>query len=202
MKSFSNIIQDLSVVDLPLQGAQYTWSRGGDSMQISRIDRFLMSSEWNENFKVVKQFALPRVISDHRPLLLECGDWEAKPSYFKFENMWLQAEGFMDKVEEWWLNYTIKGSPDFILTQKLKKLKKVITDWNKAAFGHLETRKSQILEDLMLLETIAETRLMSQAEEEKSVTLKHELQKLANCRRSVLEAKIQVFMAQRRRQEY
>lgn len=141
MKSFSDIIQDLGIVDLPLQGAHYTWSRGGDSMQASRIDRFLISSEWNENFKVVKQAALPRVISDHRPLLLECGDWEAKPSYFKFENMWLQAEGFMDKVEEWWHNYTIEGSPNFVLTQKMKKLKKDITDWNKATFGQLETRK-------------------------------------------------------------
>lgn len=148
-------------------------------MQASRIDRFLISSEWNENFKVIKQVALPRVISDHRPLLMKCGDWEVKPSYFKFENMWLQAEGFMDKVEEWWHNYTLGGSPDFILTQKLKKLKKDITDWNKATFGQLETRKSQILEDLALLETIAESRLMSQAEKEKLVTLNHELQKLA-----------------------
>lgn len=90
MKTFSDIIQDLQVIDLPLQGAYYTWSRGANCTQESRIDRFLISSEWCDYFKAVKQLALPKVISDHRPILLENGDWEASPSYFKFENMWFQ----------------------------------------------------------------------------------------------------------------
>lgn len=74
MKSFSDIIQDLSLIDLPLQGAFYTWSRGEDSIQASRIDRFLFSSEWNDTFKDIKQIALPEVTSNHRPILLENGD--------------------------------------------------------------------------------------------------------------------------------
>lgn len=31
------------------------------------------------------------VFLDHKPLLLENGDWEANPSFFKFENMWLRG---------------------------------------------------------------------------------------------------------------
>lgn len=69
-----DIIQDLSLIDLPLQGAFYTWSRGEDSIQASRIDRFLFSSEWNDTFKDIKQIALPEVTSNHRPILLENGD--------------------------------------------------------------------------------------------------------------------------------
>ncbi|XP_070013728.1 uncharacterized protein [Nicotiana sylvestris] len=45
MKIFSNFIQDMGLVDLPLQGAFYTWARGENSLQASRIDRFLISSE-------------------------------------------------------------------------------------------------------------------------------------------------------------
>lgn len=45
MRNFSNIILDLELIDSPLQGAQYTWSRGEDYLQASRIDRFLISSE-------------------------------------------------------------------------------------------------------------------------------------------------------------
>ncbi|XP_016450193.1 uncharacterized protein LOC107775033 [Nicotiana tabacum] len=67
MKSFSETIVDLQLMDLPLQGAQYT--RGEDIFQASRIDIFLVSLEWNESFNVVRQLALPRVISDHKPLL-------------------------------------------------------------------------------------------------------------------------------------
>ncbi|XP_070020674.1 uncharacterized protein [Nicotiana sylvestris] len=100
MRSFSDIIMDLQLLDLPLQGAQYTWARGEDCLQASRIDRFLISSEWNESFKAINQLALPRALSDHKPLLLESGEWDTTPSYFKFENMWLQQEGFIDMVKE------------------------------------------------------------------------------------------------------
>lgn len=101
MNSFSAIIQDLDIIDLPLQGAFYTWSRGEISLQASRIDRFLVSNEWSDSFGAMKQLALPRAISDHNPLLLECGDWETNPSYFKLENIWLQVEGFLDNVKAW-----------------------------------------------------------------------------------------------------
>lgn len=95
-------IQDLGIIDLPLQGAQFTWSRDENNQQALRIDRFIIPSEWNDSFKVVKQIALPRVISDHRPILLESEDWDATPSYFKFENMWLEVDGFLDKLKLWW----------------------------------------------------------------------------------------------------
>lgn len=55
-------------------------------------------------------------MSDHRPVLLLNGDWEDNPSYFKFENMWLQEEWFLDKIKEWWQNYSIRESLDFILS--------------------------------------------------------------------------------------
>ncbi|CAN4081144.1 unnamed protein product [Withania somnifera] len=65
-------------------GAQLTWSRGEETLQASRIDRFFYSSEWSEMFKAIKQYTLPRVILDHKPIILESGDWEASPSFFKF----------------------------------------------------------------------------------------------------------------------
>ncbi|XP_070003185.1 uncharacterized protein [Nicotiana sylvestris] len=102
MRSFSEMIQDLDVMDLPLQGAHYTWSKGDNSLQASRINWFLICPEWNDSFKDVRQIALPKVISDHMPILLESGDLDATPSYFKFENMWLQSEGFIDKLKNWW----------------------------------------------------------------------------------------------------
>lgn len=178
MRGFSEIIQDLGIIDLPLQGAYYTWSRGEDLYQASRIDRFLISPEWNECFKVVKQVALPRVILDHKPLLLENGDWKMNPSYFKFENMWLQVDGFMKKIEEWWGSYDLNGSPDFILTQKLRLLKKDITIWNKEVFGKVEIRKSKILDELMELEQLTENRVQSMEETSKMLALKLELEQL------------------------
>lgn len=166
MKSFSDFIQDMGLVDLPLQGAFYTWSRGENSLQALRIDRFLISSELNDLFGSVKQLALLMVVSDHRPIVLESGDWSTEPSYIKFKNMRLHQEGFTDMVKQWWQGYVINGSPDFILSQKLKFLKRDLVIWNREVFGKISTRTNKALEELLILEQATEGRVQTQTEKE------------------------------------
>ncbi|KAH0740076.1 hypothetical protein KY290_033119 [Solanum tuberosum] len=126
---------DFNVSRSNMKGAHYTWYKSEDSTQASRIDRFLISTDWSDNFGAVNQLAFPKVTSDHRPIVLESGDWSANPSYFKFENMWLQHDGFTEKVKEWWQSYNVNGSPDYILAQNLKHLKRDISKWNKEESG-------------------------------------------------------------------
>jgi len=179
MVGFSDTIQDLELIDPPLQGAQFTWSRGEVSFQASRIDRFLISPEWSEMFNAIKQFPLPRVFSDHKPIVLESGDWDASPSYFKFENMWLQSDGFLDMVRDWWNSYIVMGTPDFVLIQKLRHLKKDITKWNKEVFGKLDTQRHKSLMELGKLDQIVEQRPYTTKENLKLLDLKIEIQQIA-----------------------
>lgn len=58
--------------------------------QWSRIDRFLVSTDWLERFGGSSQSCLPRVLSDHVPFQLECGDLVIRKTPFRFENMWLK----------------------------------------------------------------------------------------------------------------
>ncbi|XP_060212174.1 uncharacterized protein LOC132639769 [Lycium barbarum] len=179
MKTFSDTILDLGLMDLPLLGAQYTWSRGTEQLQASRLDRFLISPDWNDCFKAIKQKALPRVESDHKPLMLECGDWDSSTSYFKFENMWLQTEGFLDCVKAWWNSYEVVGSPDFILTQKLKLLKKDISNWNTEVFGKLEDQRSKALNELSRLEQSTEGKILMQDEKIQLLNLQAQIEEVA-----------------------
>ena len=69
------------------------------------------------------QKRLPKVLSDHFPIMLESGKFMRGKRPFHFEIMWLQAEGFGEMVRGWWDSYQFDGSPNFILAKKLKALK-------------------------------------------------------------------------------
>lgn len=70
MDRFSNFINENDFIDLPLSASKITWTNNQVMLAISRIDRFLMSKEWEEHFVGVIQYALPRWSSDHRPIKL------------------------------------------------------------------------------------------------------------------------------------
>ena len=102
MREFSGFIDEFELVDPPLGGGAFTWSgREGGSLK-ARLDCFLFSVDWEESVSRVMQFLLPRPVSDHSPILLDYGGMRTGKSLFRFENMWLRVEGFMDKFKELW----------------------------------------------------------------------------------------------------
>lgn len=66
-------------------------------------------------------------------------------SYFKFENMWLKFDGFMERVKQWWQGYFFQGSSSHVVCQKLKALKQDLKLWNKEVFGHVGISKQGLL---------------------------------------------------------
>lgn len=142
MGAFSTFIDEMELVDLPLQGGGYTWS-GGRAM--SRIDRFLVTRDWKGHFSHVAQLRLHHPVSDHWPILLDSGGIRRGLSPFQFEKMWLLPKGFREKVRGWWDSYTVLGNPSCRLAQKLKLLKSNLRQWNREVFRQLQTQKANIL---------------------------------------------------------
>ena len=128
MEKFFEFIEDLNLVDLPLEGGSYTWSSGTDQPAMSRIDRALVTPDWEDHFPDVIQRILLCPISDHSPILLEVGEMARGKSLFKFENMWLKMEVFVYRVQSWWNSFV--GTPSSVLAKKLKALKEDIEQWN------------------------------------------------------------------------
>ncbi|KAB1227404.1 hypothetical protein CJ030_MR1G020871 [Morella rubra] len=92
------------------------------------------------------------VIFDHFPIILESGFVGRGKKLFRFENMWLKADGFVDRVGLWWRSCDFSGSPSFVLDSKLKALKRDIKIWNYEVFGDIALRKSSLLHELSSLD--------------------------------------------------
>ena len=131
---------------------------------MSRIDRTLASMDWVDHFGNVSQRVLPRVVSDHCPLLVVVGNVKRGRSAFKFENMRLKEEGFVERVWHWWNGYRFLCSPSFILARKLKAFKKDLKKWNKEEFGDLAFRKKCLLSELLGLDAREDLSGLSQEE--------------------------------------
>ena len=61
------MIGNLGLRDFPLAGGPFTWIGGLNSQVASRLDRFLISNQWEDRFSAITQSALPRLVSNHNP---------------------------------------------------------------------------------------------------------------------------------------
>ena len=96
-------------MDIPIVGGSFTWS---NRCTWSKIDLFLLSEEWEEYFPDISQRQLPRLLSDHI-LLLDCRVERRGSRPFRFENMWLHAEGFVEQVKKW-RSYNYEGKSSYV----------------------------------------------------------------------------------------
>jgi hypothetical protein len=125
MEHFGNFIRHLEMVDMPLLGRQFTWFHP-NGVNMSRLDRVLLSVDWLNLWGDPTVWALERDVSDHCPLIIKYNnvDWGPKP--FRFNNYWLHNSDFNEVVVNAWNSQNISGWMGFVLKERLKGLKGVI----------------------------------------------------------------------------
>ena len=164
MRRFAQIIDDLGLVDLPLQEGLFTWSGGLNNQSWARLDRFLVTLSWLDQFSNVIQGRLPRPTSDHFPILLEGGGLRRGPFPFRFENMWLKEEGFKDLIRNWWQGIEVTGRASYRLVVKMKELKQNLKVWNRDVFERLESNKASALRQVDYWDLVESERSMTKEE--------------------------------------
>ncbi|XP_016487802.2 uncharacterized protein LOC107807866 [Nicotiana tabacum] len=114
-------------------------------------------------------------------MALYCGAWNQAKSYFKFENWWLNVEGFDDRIRDWWTSFEFSGRPDYILACKLKALKGKLKEWSRVYEGNLGLQKSKLLSQLAGFETTQQLRMLTEEESvRKAATLMEIEEQLKN----------------------
>jgi hypothetical protein len=124
MMEFSDFIFEQGLMDLPLSEGHLRGAIIGTLPLGQEFIRFLFLKSGEVKFpNLYKKKRMHRLSFDHFPNLLDCGGSQGGKRPFKFENMSLKVECFVDRVRQWWYSYQFQGSPSFILANKLKALK-------------------------------------------------------------------------------
>ena len=97
MYGFSDFVSLHGLMDIHMEGGLYTRS---NTSSASRLDRFLFSPLLADHFSQFTQKRMPSVLSDHFPILLEGGSQRKGRIPFRFENMWLRVDNFVDNVHK------------------------------------------------------------------------------------------------------
>ncbi|GKV27589.1 hypothetical protein SLEP1_g36748 [Rubroshorea leprosula] len=147
MKDFDEFIVTSDLVDVKLSNRKYTWYKP-DGTAMSRLDRFLLSTEMSNTEGEWIQQGLPRNISDHCAIVLKSrtSDWGPKP--FRVWDAWQQHPDFKKFVEDKWSELAVEGFAGYKCQQKLKLLKGSLKGWNKEVFGNMETQYEQAVKKI------------------------------------------------------
>ncbi|KAI3474575.1 hypothetical protein Pfo_029577 [Paulownia fortunei] len=128
------MIEDCGLIDAGYEGSNFTWT---NNRIWKRLDRILYSEVWLNLFHMTKVSHLPRIWSDHAPLLISLSMNLAKsPPSFRSLRMWTRHHSFWETVKTLWQQPTdTEGMKN--LQQKLYRLKQLLRWWNKNVFGDI-----------------------------------------------------------------
>ncbi|CAN0829650.1 Transposon TX1 uncharacterized 149 kDa protein [Linum grandiflorum] len=145
---------------------------------MSRLDRIAINLEWETKFPDCTVKVLSRVCSDHNPLILEAGQIVTIRRPWRFENLWLEHDGFSIFLQEVWRERVEGFGGMFLLATRLKVLKEKLKDWNREVFKWNETEIVRCLGVIAELDNQEESRLWTEAQRINRCMLKFELDKL------------------------
>jgi hypothetical protein len=103
MLLFNNAISMLGLVELPLKGKRFTWSNKQLSPLLERLDWFFTSASWTLSYPHCFVTTMSMETSDHAPCLISINTSIPMSHVFRFENYWMQHDGFLSQVQEGWM---------------------------------------------------------------------------------------------------
>ena len=163
---FNAVIDSFDLREIELTSRQFTWANSLSDLTFEKLDRVLMTTEWEFKYPLVTVHALDRGVSDHAPLLLDTGE----PSYtgavkqFKMELSWFSHEDFRDRVVQIW-NKSVNGqNAAQRWNRKLGALRKDLRGWAAHIQGEYKTQKQHFQNTVTSLDTLAETRPLTDDE--------------------------------------
>ena len=135
MTKFQNFDDDQELKELYMHGHKFTWSNERNTPTLTKIDRMLVSVEWELAFPDYLMQALSTSVSDHAPLHLSTSNTYGAKRRFRFELYWTKLEGFEEAIREAW----VCSNAIFDTLKRLDRLfgdaAAYLASWGREKFG-------------------------------------------------------------------
>ena len=132
---FNEVIGHLGLLELPIKGRRYTWSNMQGSPLLEQLDWFFTWSNWISCYPLSQVHPLAKTASDNLPCVVSISTNIPKANIFRFENYWVEQEGFLDCVSESWQIPSHKGHITAQIVHKLKRLRGDLKAWQTHKSG-------------------------------------------------------------------
>lgn len=133
-------MNDCNLIDIGYNGHTYTWTNKRKNNPIyERLDRGWANDEWIQTFPEHNVWHLPRITSDHYPILVKLKNENPPvgPKSFRFELIWTLDKDYLQIVNQAWFSH-------IHFEEKLGATRSALTDWNRTYFRNVYARKNYI----------------------------------------------------------
>lgn len=147
-RDFRNFVFETGLVDLGFKGSAFTWNNQQDTSAAihERLDRVLCTMPWCQIFPMAYVNHLPRIHSDHAPILLRTQNRPPIPHNFRV-SWWFNHQGFKRACEDGW-----RGSKGLQWHERMANMKTEIKEW-EATNPTPQNRMHQIQQLLLAHQT-------------------------------------------------
>jgi hypothetical protein len=158
---FNSIITKFALRELPLSGGMFTWSNNQENPTLEKLDRILINHEWENIFPLSSARKIPRVMSDHNPIIMDTKESvEVRSREFRFEKSWFLQPDFQLRVDKAWKT-PMRGSDSIsVVQEKLRNVKTSLKGWGANVRGESLKIKRDLLSELENLENLEEDNVL------------------------------------------
>lgn len=129
-QEFKQLLLNWGIWDIKYKGNPLSWAWKRNNMLVQcRLDRAVANQEWLEAHPQAATFYLPRVQSDHSPIITSLdGHQRKKFTNFKYDQRWVNKEKFVETVEKSWRTHS---SGQGNLMGRISACRKDISLWKR-----------------------------------------------------------------------
>jgi hypothetical protein len=143
------------------------------------LDRFFSTTKFDQAFPLASVQALPRLGSDHTPVLWDAGIGQFPKSVsFKIEKWWFLRSDFVEVVEKSWNQQTKGVKAIDIWQEKIRRLRQVTKGWSCNIEAELRKLKRDMMLEYDILDIKSESDELSDCEKSRMKAIHEEMSRI------------------------